>query len=171
MKVTGASIPNIYEIRQKHFEQLNLWNTTGTSGTKLSLRYGLQGHDPTNDLRVIRFCLSLPLEQFVQNGLNRALVRRSTKGFLPDKVRLNQRVRGIQAADVVHRMIPSWKMFIEELQQLSKDPVASNFFNMEIIKSAILKVQGEPRVEYVFDPDFRILMRSLIVYRFIKKYI
>ncbi|WP_026591918.1 lasso peptide isopeptide bond-forming cyclase [Bacillus sp. UNC437CL72CviS29] len=171
VKVTGASIPNIYEIRQKHFEQLNLWNTTGTSGTKLSLRYGLQGHDPTNDLRVIRFCLSLPLEQFVQNGLNRALIRRSTKGLLPDKVRLNQRVRGIQAADVIHRMIPSWKMFIEELKQLSTDPVASNFFNMEIIKSAILKIQGEPQPENVFDPDFRILMRSLIVYRFIKKFI
>ena len=46
---------------------------------KLSLRYGLWKRDPTNDIRVIRFCLSVPEEQYVQNGLDRALIRRSTE--------------------------------------------------------------------------------------------
>ncbi|MGQ4671626.1 hypothetical protein ACUIJ5_25025 [Bacillus toyonensis] len=50
--------------------------------------------------------MSVPEEQYVQNGLDRALIRRATKNFLPDKVRLNQRVRGIQGADGVYRMAP-----------------------------------------------------------------
>ena len=33
------------------------------------------------------------------------------KIILPDKVRLNQRIRGVQGADWVHRMIPYWDFY------------------------------------------------------------
>ena len=84
---------------------------------KLSLRYSLWKRDPTNDLRVVRFCFSVPEEQYVQNGLDRALIRRATENVLPDEVRLNQQIRGIQGADWVHRMIPYWNTFIDEVKQ------------------------------------------------------
>ncbi|MCP1092523.1 lasso peptide isopeptide bond-forming cyclase [Bacillaceae bacterium OS4b] len=171
INIMGVKPTNINEIRGNHFEFLNMWNTTGTSGTKLSLKYSLQGHDPTNDLRVIRFCLSLPLEQFVQNGLDRALIRRSTNGYLPDKVRLNQQIRGIQGVDTISRMISEWKDFIFEIEQLTKDPLMSNFLNMSVIKNALNKIRVSPQPDFVFNHEFRILMRSLIVYRFIKKLI
>ena len=45
-----------------------------------------------------------------------ALIRRATENYLPDKVRLNQRIRGVQGADWVHRMIPNWDTFIEEVK-------------------------------------------------------
>ncbi|WP_438824945.1 asparagine synthase-related protein [Bacillus sp. JJ722] len=156
-------------IRKNHFGFLNVWNSTGTSGTKLSLSYSVQGHDPTNDLRVIRFCLSLPLEQFIQKGLGRSLIRRSTKGFLPDEVRLNQRVRGIQGVDSITRMLPDWKEFIFEVEQLSKDSLAENFLNIKNIKKALDKFRMGPKPEFALDIEFRNLMRSLIVYRFIKR--
>ncbi|MFE4350605.1 lasso peptide isopeptide bond-forming cyclase [Peribacillus butanolivorans] len=171
INIMGVKPTNINEIRRNHFEFLNMWNTTGTSGTKLSLKYSLQGHDPTNDLRVIQFCLSLPLEQFVQNGLDRALIRRSTNGYLPEKVRLNQQIRGIQGVDTISRMISEWKDFIFEIEQLTKDPLMSNFLNMSVIKNALNKIRVAPQPEFVFDHEFRTLMRSLIVYRFIKKLI
>ena len=44
--------------------------------------YSLWKRDPTNDLRVIHFCLSVPEEQYVQNGMDRALIRRSTERLL-----------------------------------------------------------------------------------------
>ena len=116
--IGSFSYPNVYESRKRHFEQSYSWNLSGTSRTKASLRYSIWNRDPTNDLRVIQFCLSVPEEQFVQNGLDRALIRRATEGFLPDKIRLNQRVRGIQGADGMHRMTPSWDTFIAEIQQL-----------------------------------------------------
>ncbi|WP_440603801.1 lasso peptide isopeptide bond-forming cyclase [Bacillus sp. GB_SG_008] len=168
--ITGSSISTAYEMKQQQFEQLYYWSINGTYGTKLSLRYSLWDRDPTNDLRMIQFCLSVPEEQYVQNGLDRALIRRATKNYLPDRVRLNQRVRGVQGADGVYRMAPAWNKFIEELQQLSTDPIISEFLNVEVIKAAILKIREEPRPEYAFDLDFRILMRSLIVHRFIKNF-
>lgn len=167
--ITGTSISNAYDMKREQFEKPYYWSINGTYETKLSLRYALWDRDPTNDLRLIQFCLSVPEEQYVQNGLDRALIRRATKSFLPDKVRLNQRVRGIQGADGVYRMAPFWNEFIEEVEELSVDPVISEFLNVEVIKKAISKICKEPRPEYAFDLDFRVLMRSLIFYRFIKK--
>ncbi len=167
--LTGTKIPSAYEVRKNQFENPYYWNITGTYGSKLSLRYSVWDRDPTNDLRVIRFCLSVPEEQYVRNGLDRALVRRSTKGYLPDKVRLNLRTRGVQGADGVHRMASQWNEFINELHQLSKNPQMAELINMQIINDAIAKIKGEPNAEYAFDFEFRILMRSLILYRFMKK--
>lgn len=168
--VTGYFNKNAYEIKKKQFEQPYYWNINGTYETKLSLRYGLWERDPTNDLRVVQFCLSVPEEQYVQNGVDRSLIRRSTQNYLPDKVRLNQRTRGVQGADGIQRMAPSWRQFIEELHQLSADPRAAYFLNINSIKEAISKIQHQPKPEYIFELDFRLLMRSLIVYRFIKKF-
>ncbi|MGE6538035.1 lasso peptide isopeptide bond-forming cyclase [Bacillus luti] len=169
--ITGTSSTDAYEIKKKQFEELYYWSITGTYGSKLSLRYSLWDRDPTNDLRVVQFCLSVPEEQYVQNGLDRALIRRATKNYLPDKVRLNQLTRGVQGSDGVYRMAHQWEEFIEELKRLSEDSSISEFLNMEVIRDSISKIKEEPRPEYAFDLDFRILMRSLIVYRFINRFI
>lgn len=163
-------ISDIYFERKKHFEDVFQWNTSGTLAAKLSLRYSLLKRDPTNDIRLIRFCLSVPENQYVQNGLDRALIRRSTKNYLPDNVRLNQRFHGVQGADWVHRMIPKWNIFKDELHQLSRDKRILEYLDGQALKTALLKVEQEPRPEYATDSDYKFLMRSLIVYRFLKQF-
>ncbi|MEH7416934.1 lasso peptide isopeptide bond-forming cyclase [Neobacillus drentensis] len=164
------SSANIYEQRRRHFEDVFHWNPSNTLATKLSLNYSLWKRDPTNDLRVVRFCLSLPESQYVQNGMDRALVRRATENLLPDQIRLNQRIRGVQGADWVHRMKPVWMHFKEELGYLSKDKTILEFLNGQVIENALKKINGDVRSELAIDPGIKILMRSLIVYRFIKKF-
>lgn len=158
-------------IRIQHFQQLFSWNTTGTVDTKLSLNYGLQGRDPTNDLRVIQYCLSVPSKQYAQNGLDRALIRNAMKNYLPDKVRLNQRVRGIQAADIIHRMLPDWKQFVSQLEEMNKDQYIFYFINKATFENALATLSQNPPVTYAFSEEFKILMRSLIVYRFMKRFL
>lgn len=169
-KTGWLAATNVYEQRRRHFADVFHWNSSNTLSAKLSLRYSIWQRDPTNDIRVIRFCLSLPEEQYVQNGLGRALIRRATKDYLPDQVRLNQRIFGVQGFDWVHRMIPHWDTFIDELQQLSKDKRVSEFLDVRVIKTALSKASEGARPEYAADFDYKILMRSLIVYRFIKKF-
>jgi hypothetical protein len=161
---------NIYEQRRITFEDIYPWNSGNTLISKLSLRYSLWKRDPTNDIRVVRFCLSVPEGQYVQNGLDRALIRRSTEKLLPDEIRLNQTIQGIQGADWVHRMKPYWINFIEEARQMSTDKRMLEFINGHVIRSALEKSEKEARPESITDPNYRILMRSLIVYRFIKKF-
>ncbi|WP_407270159.1 asparagine synthase-related protein [Radiobacillus sp. PE A8.2] len=157
------------EVRRQHFQRAYVWNATGTSATKLSLRYKMWNRDPTNDSRVIQYCLSIPENQFVKNGQDRALVRRSTAGYLPDHVRLNQKIRGVQGADWVHRMAAVWDQFLQELDQLVGDPVICPYLNIELIQSFIEEARDGPKPEYAFHPALRVLMRALIVYRYVKK--
>lgn len=167
LNMVGTCLLDERQLTKKHFEEVVSWEKVGMVGTKLSLRYSLWNRDPTNDLRVIRFCLSVPEDQFVQQGIERSLIRRSTVNRLPDNVRLN-RITGLQSADVVYRIMPSWSVFIEKIEQVCKDSVISQFLNVNLIKAALSNVGAEPRPEYVFNRDFKILARSLIFYRFIK---
>ncbi|MCA0755698.1 asparagine synthetase B [Paenibacillus sp. N4] len=157
------------ELRRDKLQSMALGNKNGASATKLSLRYGVLERDPTADPRVIEFCLSLPFGQYVKDGMDRALIRRSTLGYLPDNIRLNQRIRGIQAADWVHRMTASWPAFIRELNEICDDPVAGEYLNVQHIKAAISAYGAAPKPEYAFLPEVRVLMRGLIIYRFLKK--
>ena len=68
-----------FEARDYQFGNLATSNHQGTSITKFSLRYCVWERDPTADPRVVRFCLSVPIEQYVQNGMDRSLVRRATE--------------------------------------------------------------------------------------------
>jgi asparagine synthase (glutamine-hydrolysing) len=156
---------DIHDIRKHHFNILNNWNITGTTGTKLSLNYSLRPHDPTNDLRVVQFCLSVPIGQYITEGLGRSLIRRATKGYLPDKVRLNQRVRGIQGVDVIQRMSSKWQAFLEEFDYICSDPITKEFLNIKVLKAA----RENLCTDDAFDPSFRIMTRSIIVFRFLKK--
>ncbi|MDQ0859293.1 asparagine synthase-related protein [Bacillus sp. V2I10] len=167
--ISGTNTTDAYHIKNNQFNQLHFWGLNGTIGTKLSLRHSLWERDPTNDIRVVQFCLSVPDEQFVQRGLDRALVRRATNGLLPEDIRLNQRSRGVQGADGVHRMISSWKVFIDELYNLLKDPNVSSFVNNELLAKYIKRIEMDYTPRLIFEFEFRILMRSLILYRFLNK--
>ncbi|MEK0315283.1 asparagine synthase-related protein [Cohnella sp. 56] len=159
----------VWSQRERHFDSAAIQNLIGTSGAKFSLRFGLWERDPTADLRVIRFCLSLPTEQFVKQGMDRALIRRATKGRLPDIVRLNQRVRGVQGVDWIHRMQPVWAQFISELRALSKDSLVAGLINIPLVTAGIRRIEHGARSEFAMDDEVRFLMRCLIVYRFLKQ--
>ncbi|CAM4113514.1 lasso peptide isopeptide bond-forming cyclase [Paenibacillus alkaliterrae] len=157
-----------YELRKQHFEQLFQWNASNTLSAKLSLRYSLWKRDPTNDIRVIRYCLSLPEEQYVQNGLDRALIRRATENLLPDNVRLNQRIRGVQGVDWVHRMLPKWQLFTDEIEKMCKDNSFLEIVDGNVLREANSKLKDGVRPEHAYEVHLKVLMNSLIVYRFIK---
>ena len=144
------------------------WNTIGTYGTKLSLNYGVVDRDPTNDLRVIKFCLSVPEDQYVQKGLGRSLIRRSTEEYLPDNIRLNIRTKGVQGADGVHRMGSNWNGFISEVEQLKSEPFIREYLDINVIEKCLSMIKNEPKPEFAFEFEFKVLMRSLILNRFIK---
>jgi asparagine synthase (glutamine-hydrolysing) len=170
MQGLGEQVTDLDQYRFNYYQQLYPWNKSGVANTKLSLRYGVWDRDPTNDLRVIKFCLALPKEQFVLGGLERSFLRRATKNKLPDKVRLNQEHRGLQGADVIHRMKKDWGRFMHELKKMSNDSMLSELIDTKVIKQAISNLGDIPRQEMVLENDFKVLTRSLILYRFLQKH-
>ncbi|MBP1991692.1 asparagine synthase-related protein [Paenibacillus eucommiae] len=164
-----AYAPDEVTARNNQFQRFSASNHIGTSTTKLSLPYAVSERDPTSDPRIIRFCLSLPHNQYIQHGIDRSLIRRSMEGYLPDMVRMNIHARGVQGADWIYRMLPDWGEFRDQLHKLCRDSNASYYLNVPQIKQSLEKLGTEPKLEYAFDLDARLLMRSLIAYRFIKQ--
>lgn len=160
---------NPCQLRKNHFGSINSWNRNGLFGTKMSLRYSLWERDPTNDINVINFCLSLPLHQFVQDGFTRSLIRRATENKLPDIIRLNQRTRGMQGADTIHRLSRSWTEFVAELKDLSSDSKMIDIVDTVFLKNAISSIENSPKDSMIYDLNFKMLTRSLIVYRFLNR--
>ena len=72
---------DLNEQRRWTYENIFPTNASNTLYSKLSLKYSIWKRDPTNDLRVVRFCFAVPDEQYVMNGLDRALIRRSTEEY------------------------------------------------------------------------------------------
>ncbi|MBB6671461.1 asparagine synthase-related protein [Cohnella nanjingensis] len=166
----GSAAADPFALRRDKLGSLAAANKNGATATKLSLRYGVWERDPTCDLRVVRFCLSVPVKQYVRDGMDRALIRRATKSVLPDEVRLNQRVRGVQGADWIHRAAPMWPRLLDELRRLCDDSAVAGYLHVDRIRAAAAGIGREPRPELAFHPEMRLLLRSVILYRFIKRH-
>ncbi|MFC3801800.1 asparagine synthase-related protein [Cohnella sp. GCM10012308] len=167
--LSGRRLPDMISARHDQFEQVHHWTNSGTSGTKLSLRHGVWYRDPTNDLRVVRFCLSVPLDQYVKDGMDRALIRRATEGLLPDEVRLNGKTRGIQGADGIARLAPSWPQFVKEIEEMCRNDIMAEWLHMPVVRAAVSKYKEIPGPSAIYEPDLTLLMRSLVLYRFVKR--
>jgi asparagine synthase (glutamine-hydrolysing) len=61
-------------------------------------RSGIDSRDPTADRRLVEFCLAVPPEEFVRDGIPRSLARNALVGRVPDAV-LAERRKGVQAPD------------------------------------------------------------------------
>ena len=60
--------------------------------------WGIDLRDPTSDRRLVDFCLAIPDDQFLRDGVPRNLARRVAAELLPPAL-LSERRRGYQAAD------------------------------------------------------------------------
>jgi asparagine synthase (glutamine-hydrolysing) len=81
--------------------------------------WGIDLRDPTADVRLIEFCLSVPTDQFFRHGTNRALARQALADRLPPEVVAEQR-KGYQAADWHEGLTAARDHLAAELDRLAK---------------------------------------------------
>jgi asparagine synthase (glutamine-hydrolysing) len=74
----------------------DLWPATRAS-------WQIDERDPASDLRLVEFCLSIPMEQFLRKGANRFLLRNAMKPYLPEQI-LNRASFGLREPDLVERV-------------------------------------------------------------------
>lgn len=91
--------------------------------------YGIEMRDPTNDLRLQEFCLSVPDHQYLRNGQTRWLLRRMMGGILPAEI-LSNTSKGYQSADWYEGLERELPKLREELERLSKHPRAVQMLDL-----------------------------------------
>ncbi|MBF0410998.1 MAG: hypothetical protein HQM10_26880 [Candidatus Riflebacteria bacterium] len=73
----------------------DLWNTTRAT-------WQIEERDPTSDQKLVEFCLSIPMDQYLRKGSNRFLLRNAMKNILPETI-VNRTSVGVREPDLAER--------------------------------------------------------------------
>ena len=93
--------------------------------------FGLEFRDPTADLNVIEYCLSIPNYAFFDNqGNNKIIIKKMMGGYLPDMV-LYARKKGLQASDIKYRLLHNKDSINEILSVFRASPHVRELINVE----------------------------------------
>jgi len=139
----------------------------GEIETRLSLINGVLLRDPTRDKRLIEFCMRLPEEQFVHNGIERRLVREYLSAYLPEEIIGNCSQRGMQSADTRERIAKNWSSIKNECEALLQEEIAGKLLDVPKVKQN-LQIDQEKLIEM----DSFVLLKllySLLLVKYVKK--
>ncbi|HEX8512019.1 MAG TPA: asparagine synthase-related protein [Allosphingosinicella sp.] len=104
--------------------------------------WGIDKRDPTADVRLIEFCLSLPLEMLLDGIARRPLARAALSDRLPPSV-LDEKRRGYQGADWFTGLtadLPAVKALVEAI---AADSTAAAVVDVDLLRQLIRAWPGE----------------------------
>jgi asparagine synthase (glutamine-hydrolysing) len=130
----------------------------------------LDSRDPTYDRRVIEFCLTVPLEEFMRGGQLRSLARRAMVGRLPSST-LKRTLRGQQSADWYLNLAAVRGRMGTEVERLRSSPLASRMLDLQRMSSLIENWPSHGFEQHeVMSSHHIALTRGLSVGRFLMQY-
>ena len=131
---------------------------------------GTDSRDPYVDRRVLDFCLSLPPDQFMRDGVQRHLSRRMFADRLPPQI-LNEPLRGLQNTDWFLRLDHHRDAIAQELDRMASSSLARQVLDIPALKQLLadlphdIAVAERKRGTYIGQ-----FSRALLVGRFLSWY-
>ncbi|MCP5047736.1 MAG: asparagine synthetase B [bacterium] len=107
---------------------------------ELGAGFAMEVRDPTVDKRVMEFCLAIPDNQYLRDGRDRFLMRRSMETILPDNVRLNT-LKGTQAADIEARVNAGLDELKSTLRRVEKSPAAREYLDIKMLNHILAMLE------------------------------
>jgi asparagine synthase (glutamine-hydrolysing) len=98
--------------------------------------WGIDSRDPTADRRVVEFCLALPEDQFLRDGLPRRLVRRAFADELPPEV-LGQVRKGAQASDFHESIERIREALLAQLERMARSSMAARCLDLPWLRTML----------------------------------
>jgi asparagine synthase (glutamine-hydrolysing) len=131
--------------------------------------WGIDLRDPTADLRLVEFCLNVPTEQFIFDGVPRSLARLALADRLPADV-LRETRRGHQAADWQEAAVKGKRELADQIADLDDHALAAKTLDLPRLKQLVADwpTDGWDRYE-VFEPYRFALLAGLSVGHFLRK--
>jgi asparagine synthase (glutamine-hydrolysing) len=117
---------NAFSVRLKFLLESD-WRGNTTKATLGGWQIDLR--NPLLDVRLLEFCLAVPTEQFLCNGITKALARRALSDRVP-KLVLDETRRGLQAADWHERLTAVRDRVAAELHRLDACPAAARALDL-----------------------------------------
>jgi asparagine synthase (glutamine-hydrolysing) len=99
---------------------------------EIGARHSISIMDPTFNQSMVEFLLRVPDDQYYQRGESSFLMKQAFRNRLPAQV-LNGHRKGLQAADVGHRILRELPAFRECLNSLDSSPEAREILDMPLL--------------------------------------
>ena len=130
--------------------------------------YNLDVRDPTQDVRLVEFCLRLPNNQFCRRGVSRRLIRRAMTGYMPQEVLYYCR-KGLQAADHGCRVVEQHEDIRAALDRLELSSLARECLDLRQMRGVLTALQSKIDASTTAQCE-TILLRGLGVGLFLERF-
>lgn len=129
---------------------------------------GVRKLDPTADRKVVEYCLSVPVEKYIENGVSRSLIRNAMLGRLPEQVRTERRL-GLQAADMAIHFKKEREEALAELARMKQVDLVAKALDLRKMEQ-MMNWSGEQIASNRGDLNsWRKLIRAFSVGRFLRQ--
>ena len=128
---------------------------------------GIAVRDPLQSRKVFEFARSLPPEQWALDYGDRSLVRRSSKGLLPDEKRLSNS-RGIQGTDWLKQLVPDWPAMLATARAALELPQIGELADRDEFMKCIKRNQTLD-IYYHQSSDVRAITQLAVLGRFFSR--
>ena len=148
---------------------LPIWCVGTGLWSEIGAMHAISFRDPTCNLAMVEFLLRVPDSQFRRNGQGSSLFRRAFRGRLPEPVLEGHR-KGLQSADLGHRIRKELPAIHECLASLDAHPAAREFLDLPRLRDCLQDLVGK------VDPDTTsragtILLRGLGIGLFLRRFV
>ncbi len=123
-------------------------------GHLLGNEFGVELRDPTGDVNVIEYCLSIPNDAFFDHTMeSRHVLKTMMRGYLPDDV-LYCKKKGLQASDLYYRMRNDAKGVKEVLDQICSHPGVAEVLDTDRLREAWQEMQQKAPTDPIRSQTF-----------------
>jgi asparagine synthase (glutamine-hydrolysing) len=134
----------------------------------MEIIHGIPSRDPTSYRPLVEFCVGIPDDQYLRNGVRRWLAKRMLAGKVPEMV-LQETRRGRQAADWHLRLSRQREELIEEIDWLMEDPTISVRLNLSALRQALVDFPDQTPTDKTTIARLKLAVsRGLTTARFIR---
>lgn len=145
-KNNGGSIMDSYSQWQRYIYAPEVFQHLSIFDTKAGLKNGIVIRDPTKDRRIIEMCLAFPIDCFVIDGTERAMVRKFMEDYIPEKLLNIKNQRGLQGADFYFRMNRNYDKNINDICDFLDNDTLLRYLNKEKVADLRNKLCGNDGV-------------------------
>ena len=138
-KAKASGFDFAYRPRRSAFD-VRTWSLARTDGGQyfkgVLAEWGLSVRDPTADRRVVEYCLSVPAEEFIRDGVPRSLARRAFLDRISTEVAENP-LSGYQSADWYEAMEQDISTIRAEADAIASSSLASQAIDGPWLKDSL----------------------------------
>jgi asparagine synthase (glutamine-hydrolysing) len=136
--------------------------------SEIAATHAISIRDPTSNLAMLEFLLRVPDCQFRRRGEGSSLLRRALRDQLPKPV-LEGRRKGLQSADLGHRVVKELPAVRQCLDAIDTHPAARELLNISLMRKCLTNLAAKVDPETTRNAS-NILLRGLGAGIFLRRF-